>query len=188
MPTKKVLCVCGKEKDKRSEYCKNCPMRFNLQVTKTCPTCEKKLPLTDYYIRKETGRPRGECKECEYTRTMQRPVEKRTAEGKLWKQNNPDKVIAQKRRESCRKYGIDETYIPTILGLVFTQDNCDICKRSLEKEEIAILNIDHDHTTNKFRGLLCNNCNWGIGQFNDNVELMKAAIFYIETNKKKPKH
>jgi len=41
------------------------------------------------------------------------------------------------------------------------------------------LAIDHNHLTNKVRGLLCNKCNQGIGFFNDNVHLLSEAIKYL---------
>jgi hypothetical protein len=42
------------------------------------------------------------------------------------------------------------------------------------------LGVDHDHITGKVRGLLCNDCNLGIGHFKDNIEKLKLAIKYLE--------
>jgi hypothetical protein len=39
---------------------------------------------------------------------------------------------------------------------------------------------DHDHKTGAFRGVLCRGCNVGLGHFKDNVQLLRAAIHYIE--------
>lgn len=35
------------------------------------------------------------------------------------------------------------------------------------------------HKTGVFRGWLCNNCNFGLGQFKDSHELLQNAIAYL---------
>ena len=40
--------------------------------------------------------------------------------------------------------------------------------------------IDHNHETNIVRGLLCHNCNVGLGHFKDSVGYLKEAINYLE--------
>jgi len=41
------------------------------------------------------------------------------------------------------------------------------------------LAVDHCHTTGKIRGLLCTNCNKGLGHFKDSKDLLKKAIKYL---------
>ncbi len=40
--------------------------------------------------------------------------------------------------------------------------------------------VDHDHKTDKIRGLLCKNCNIGLGMFEDNISNMEKAILYLK--------
>lgn len=39
--------------------------------------------------------------------------------------------------------------------------------------------VDHDHQTNKIRGMLCNHCNRGLGHFKDNPNLLEYARIYL---------
>jgi hypothetical protein len=53
---------------------------------------------------------------------------------------------------------------------------CAICKQNCTRA----LAVDHNHTTGKVRGLLCNNCNRGIGHLRDSIDLLKSATSYLE--------
>ena len=54
---------------------------------------------------------------------------------------------------------------------------CALCgnENSVNKE----MNVDHNHTTGKIRGLLCHNCNIGLGAFGDNIDKLFLAIKYL---------
>ncbi len=55
---------------------------------------------------------------------------------------------------------------------------CRICDRSQDTLGKA-LNVDHDHKTNRVRGLLCNNCNRGLGHFMDDKDILTRALEYL---------
>jgi hypothetical protein len=60
---------------------------------------------------------------------------------------------------------------------------CAICKleeRETYKTSPKVLAVDHCHKTGKVRGLLCRKCNVGIGNFKDNILLLKSAISYLQ--------
>jgi hypothetical protein len=42
------------------------------------------------------------------------------------------------------------------------------------------LAVDHCHSTEKIRGLLCMRCNVGLGQFRDSEQLLQKAIAYLK--------
>ncbi len=42
------------------------------------------------------------------------------------------------------------------------------------------LAVDHNHVTNKNRGLLCAKCNIGLGHFQDSIENLEAAVAYLK--------
>lgn len=60
------------------------------------------------------------------------------------------------------------------------QELCSITKCEICGSDDSSLHIDHCHIENKVRGRLCNRCNNGIGRFQDDIELLKSAIVYLE--------
>lgn len=73
-------------------------------------------------------------------------------------------------------YGIDLNKFNELLLL---QDNCcAICSKNQSKLKYS-LNVDHDHTTGKVRGLLCYHCNAALGNFMDSVTNLNKAIKYL---------
>ncbi len=83
-----------------------------------------------------------------------------------------------------KKYGLSEEELTALLdacGMV-----CEICKQPLalfaEKGENRwrAMSIDHDHSSNAVRGILCNYCNVALGNMQDSPELLRAAAAYLE--------
>lgn len=48
--------------------------------------------------------------------------------------------------------------------------------------EDPAVHVDHDHKRGKVRGILCEPCNGGLGQFRDRVDVIERAIRYLEAN------
>jgi len=63
-------------------------------------------------------------------------------------------------------------------ALLHKQGNrCAICRNKFRKTP----HIDHCHKTNRNRGLLCDDCNLGLGRFKDNQKYLKSAIQYLRS-------
>ncbi len=45
---------------------------------------------------------------------------------------------------------------------------------------VCRFSVDHNHQTGTVRGLLCNNCNRGLGRFKDSATLLEAALRYLQ--------
>lgn len=62
--------------------------------------------------------------------------------------------------------------------------HCQAKKRSREQTMfLQHLYVDHDHESGRVRGLLCNNCNQGIGLFAEDVQRCVNAIRYLNKYK-----
>ena len=73
-----------------------------------------------------------------------------------------------------RKYGLlEQQYIKIISE---QHEKCAICGNLPNGKRLG---IDHNHKTGEVRGLLCDDCNYGLGRFKDDPLLLKKAILYI---------
>lgn len=72
-----------------------------------------------------------------------------------------------------RSYGLSESDVLEMIDVRNSQ--CDICKEVMVKP-----NVDHCHSTGRIRGMLCWNCNTGLGKFRDNIDYLNNAIAYLE--------
>ena len=139
---------------------------------KTCKGCKLEKPLSQY-SKCGGGRTRARCKDC-----------CKIAYDK-WKEKNPDHAKEAWRKASTKYYSKDEFYLrrrTKKYGLTVDEYKeleskqeykCAICK-----QEITLV-IDHCHDSNEVRGLLCSNCNAGLGFFQDNTEVLYSAIEYL---------
>lgn len=113
---------------------------------------------------------------------------------KLWRKNNPEKcqlysknrkmTLEQKIQFSAykKRWKLKTQYNMTegeLQEMELRQNfKCIICFENPEK-----LHVDHNHATNKVRGLLCGKCNRGLGMFKDSIEHLSSAINYLRTAK-----
>jgi hypothetical protein len=95
------------------------------------------------------------------------------ARNRAWRKNNPDKHRSTHLKS---RYGI--TVEQSAALFVGQGSVCAICKT--ETPPNNGWHVDHDHLTNKVRGVLCRHCNLGIGYFKDDTGFLANAISYLQ--------
>jgi hypothetical protein len=127
-----------------------------------CCSCKETKPLDNFC--KDSQTPHGfsrRCKNCN------------SDKGRDRYRNNKDKYREYARK---KKFGMERHEYETILS---KQDGCCAVCGHVPKDG-EVLSVDHCHETGDIRGLLCSNCNLGIGHFKDNIDLLGLAIKYLE--------
>ena len=163
---------------------------------KRCKKCGTVKPRSDFYrapgIRDGL---RSDCKSCNLAQQHARYVADPSAAKKRvkrWQQDNAARVNAyhRERRKDPRvqeaawrgylrrQYGITVGKYEEMLS---EQGGvCAIC-RSAPKPGRR-LHVDHDHETERIRGLLCFTCNNALGDFADDTGRLQTAIGYLLTS------
>ena len=138
-------------------------------------------------------------------RTVRRRDQER-AKAKRWQVNNPEAYAAARRRSYAKnrdkhiarskayrethprasRAGVDrDRYVARVYGLppgsydamLASQGHaCAICRVTFS----GVAHVDHAHASRTVRGLLCANCNRGIGMFADQPDRLRAAAAYLE--------
>lgn len=141
-----------------------------------CTNCHKDKDVSEFYSRKDNplGH-RKDCKECVIKKSRKnyyKDIELSRERHRLTYKNKGRYQNYQK------KYGITKECFQSI---VEEQDGkCWICS----KYDGEFLHVDHCHETGKYRGVICWECNMGIGLFKDKESNLLKAIEYLKRNDK----
>ena len=182
---------------------------YEVPETKVCARCSIEKSVTEFNMHhakiKGNSKYRGECKECQ--KLWRQENKDITAKaGILYRIRHADDI--KKKREAYRsnpenreknrvyareyqkrkpeiqrirllaKYGITlEDY-----NILLANQNgcCAICGTVKNGKRMNFV-IDHNHETGKVRGLLCTQCNAGIGNFKENLLSLSKAAEYLES-------
>lgn len=146
-----------------------------------------------------------ENKACK-ARYYQKHKEKYDKKNKQWIKDHPDEFRAIQKKYLATEKGKQATHkkqkkfqgskkdkirhrkcnLKRMYGLtledydqMFEQQNgvCAVCGGLATGGKRLV--VDHCHITGKIRGLLCGNCNIGIGNMQDNVDILAQAIIYL---------
>lgn len=152
---------------------------------KMCKTCNKKLLANREYFFVNNRLKDGlfsDCKKCAKKRL------------KTYRDNISNKVKCNIRKyrnnyynstngKHNRNYHFKKNYGITLeeYNNILSKQNgkCAICELKQKKRNLS---VDHCHITNKIRGLLCTNCNRGIGMLKEDISLLRKAIKYLNKN------
>jgi len=134
---------------------------------KHCIKCGIEKPLSKFNKRSDNGKIVNTCVDC-----------KKQYDHKYHIKNRKKKT----NRDLIKSYGIS---LQQKLQMLKKQnEKCAICEKELLIDRDK--NVDHCHKTGKVRDILCCKCNFGIGYFNDSVDLLKSAQKYLEKHQKSP--
>lgn len=94
-----------------------------------------------------------------------------------WVKDNPKKYKRIRKNYLLKKtFGITlEEYNQMLEKQNYSCAICGIHQNECDRK----LAVDHDHETGEVRGLLCINCNKGLGHFMDCQEYLEIGIMYL---------
>lgn len=98
---------------------------------------------------------------------------------KRYRLRHPEKIRRSQRKHSLRwKYGMTLADYDRMAVA-----GCAICGTHPDPDaldrRVQVLHADHDHFTGQFRGLLCRDCNMGIGFLKDDPTILRRARQYL---------
>lgn len=100
----------------------------------------------------------------------------KTKKGEYYSANRQQKMRQIEDARIRRLYGTTLTAFETYCTNI--NNCCEICGKMVDR-----LHVDHDHKHKSFRGALCRLCNIGLGSYDDNPSLLRAAALYLEAKK-----
>ena len=122
---------------------------------KICTKCDELKPLSEFYHHPEArDKKQSRCKKCV--------------------------IYASTTRFYRVKYNMSRDDRENLIKSQNGQ--CAICGYFFKSERHT--HIDHCHTTNKIRGILCTHCNVAIGMLKESVDILDSAIKYLKKHQK----
>lgn len=129
-------------------------------ITKKCTKCGEVKDVAEF----KKGKYPSWCMECD------------NDNAKKWRSNHTEQIKTARRIAWLKhKYSVT----PGFYDKLYIEQGgfCAICGGDNKGKT---MHIDHDHITGKIRGLLCNRCNMGLGNFGDNIKSLTGAIEYLK--------
>lgn len=158
------------------DLCSDCGTRWAVYSSGICRPCYQKR-------RRGAERRPGVCAHCGKPFLSKRRYSAESGRGFFCdrKCKAAARLASGKAAESSAKHRYMKNYGLTLEQVAeMRAGGCEICGKTGGSGRWGPLHIDHDHSTGKVRGALCDNCNFGIGKFYDDPALLRAAANYLE--------
>lgn len=132
------------------------------------------------------GKPARECRTCRnasYRRYRDRNKDVVTARQRESNDKRAEEGYFQQRYQDAgywsairRKYGVTREWYEATLAA--QGGVCAVCGKDPEKSARRFA-VDHDHASGEPRGVICKDCNNGLGHFRDNPDILMSAAAYL---------
>lgn len=141
-------------------------------ANKRCRRCWVTKPIDDFYRKGENGH-RHLCKPCYVAVAAERNVpEAHATHMRNWRRANPSGQLDASLRY---RFGITGDDYQRLLAA--QNGVCAICAGTNGDRRLC---VDHDHNDGHVRGLLCGECNSGLGLLGDSASRLLAAAAYLD--------
>lgn len=135
----------------------------------------RELHTEAYYRGITRKRYRGKvCTVCEVWKPYADYPRLRTKADGFYGQCKECRSLALRRSRRKAAYGIDDEQYAVLMRR--QQRACGICRQPHDERPLV---VDHCHNSGEVRGLLCANCNNGLGHFRDRSDYLIGAIGYL---------
>ena len=152
---------------------------------KRCTCCKEVKELTEFH--KHKNKPDGLSYICKTCTAIKRKAYYSTHKEKKaeYQKAHKEEIVAYKKEhykargrnsQYLRKYNITLQEYDDILA---SQGGHCACCDAVCNPYGTRLCVDHDHTTNEVRGILCTSCNTVLGYVNDDVETLLRLTAYL---------
>lgn len=144
-------------------------------TVKKCSACHEEKDESEFH--KRTASPDGlhyMCKAC--ASMWQKDKNKKNSSKKAYER--AVKADAHKESSLRRHYNMSLHEFEILLEK--QSSACAICGRSPDGFQRSFA-VDHDHVTGVVRGILCPDCNRGLGGFHDDPGILRKAVDYLLT-------
>lgn len=162
-------------------------------ITKACSKCKYVKDLSQFYNDRKYKYGKGSlCKDCKRKESKERAKRKLESEegkklnrlrSKSYREREPEKYKWSVKQATYKKLGIKITKEEYDKMYVDQNGKCAICENPPTGFKKSLC-LDHCHDSLKVRGLLCDNCNAGLGKFKDDIDILLKAVDYLKKHAK----